>query len=446
MAITAAGIGSGIDIENIVSQLMSLERRPLEALQRKVASTGAEISALGSFKSQVSTFRDAMQGLGTLDAFRKFAAESTDERVATVSADSKAATGNFSLEVERLAQNSRYGSREFDSGATVGGGAGDALLLSVAGESMSVDLSSAKTIEAIRDAINAASDNPGVTATVLNVGGDKQRLLLTADESGFEKRVDVSFGGSLGSNAFDFTLTNKDAFGAPLGNLQQLDAAFSIDGYALTAASNNVGNAIDGINLQLRDTGSAVIALSRDDAAIADSAKKFVDAYNALLDNAAKLASGNNNAAGSLARSVESSLRNTLNLSSGAVDGTYTALSQVGIKTNATSGRLEFDSDDFEAALANDFTSVAQLFADKDRGIAFRLDTLAKGMVEDDGLIEIRVDTLNDRKRSLENDGRSMESRLELTEKAMRAKYAALDSLVGRLQSTSSFLMQNLLF
>jgi flagellar hook-associated protein 2 len=444
MAITAAGVGSGIDIENIVSQLMRLERRPLEALQRKVASTEAEISALGSFKSQVSKFRDAMQELSTLDAFRKFAAESTDEDVATVSADSDAAAGNFSLDVTRLAQNSRYGSREFASGATVGGNAGDAVVLNVAGESMSVDLSSAKTIESIRDAINSASDNPGVTATVLNVGGDRQRLLLTADESGYDKRVDVSLGGSLGPAAFDFTLTNRDASGAPLGNLQELDAAFSIDGYALTAASNNVTDAIDGINLQLTGTGPAVIALSRDDAAIAASANKFVEAYNALLDSADKLAEGNN-AAGSLARSVESSLRNALNLSAGAIDGTYTALSQVGIKTNATSGRLEFDSDDFGAALANDFTSVAQLFADGDRGVAFRLDTLAEGMAGNDGLIELRVDSLNDRKRSLQNDELSMESRLELTERAMRAQYAALDSLVGKLQSTSGFLMQNLM-
>jgi flagellar hook-associated protein 2 len=444
MAITAAGVGSGIDIENIVSQLMSLERRPLVALQRRVTSTESEISALGSFKSQVSTFRDAMQELSTLEAFRKFSASSTDEGVVAVSADSEAAAGNFSLEVTRLAQNSRYGSKEFDSGATVGGGAGDALVLTVDGEPLSVDLSSAKTVEEIRDAINSASNNPGVTATVLNVGDGKQRLLVTADESGYDKRVDISYGGTLTPAAFDFTLSNKDNTGATLGDLTELDAAFSIDGYALTSASNNVTDAIDGIKLQLKDTGSAVIDLSRDDAAIAESAKQFVEAYNTLLDNADKLANGNNDAA-VLARSVRNSLRNTLNQSSGEIGGTFTALSQVGIKTNATSGELEFDSDEFEAALANDFTSVAQLFANDDRGVAFRFDALAERMVDDEGLIELRVDSLNSRKRGLEDDERSMEARLELTERAMRAQYAALDSLVGRLQSTSNFLMQNLL-
>jgi flagellar hook-associated protein 2 len=160
MAITAAGVGSGLDIENIVSQLMSLERRPLVALQQKTRAAESEISALGTFKSQLSTFQDAMEELSSLDEFRKFASSSTDEDVLTATADGDAAAGNFSVEITRLAQNNRYASQEFASGATVGGGASDGLTLTVDGESVTIDLSTAQTPSQIRDAINNADDNP----------------------------------------------------------------------------------------------------------------------------------------------------------------------------------------------------------------------------------------------------------------------------------------------
>jgi flagellar hook-associated protein 2 len=443
MAITAAGVGSGLDIENIVSQLMSLERRPLEAIQQKVRSVEADISSLGTFKSKLSTFQDAMEELSTLDAFKKFTTESTDEDVLTASADSDAAAGSFSVDVTRLAQNSRYGSKEFADGATIGGGVGDALVLGVNGDSMSIDLSSALTVDQLRDAINSNADNPGVTATVLNVGGGAQRLLVTADESGYDNRVEISYGGGVNASTFDFALTNKDINGDPLVDLTELDAAFSIDGFALTASSNNVSDVVDGLTLELKDIGSSVLTTGRDDEAIEESGKQFVDAYNELLASIGTLQNANADAR-SLGRNVERSLRGALNIAGSGLDSTFTALSQIGITTNATTGELEFDSSDFSAALDTDFASVANLFANDEQGVAFRFDALADQLADDDGLIETRIDSLNDQTRSLEDREISLESRLELKEKSLRSEYAALDSLLANLQSTSSYLLQNL--
>lgn len=443
MAITAAGVGSGLDIENIVSQLMSLERRPLAAIQQKVRSVEADISSLGTFKSKLSTFQDAMEELSTLDAFKKFTTSSTDEGVLTATAGSDAAAGSFSVDVTRLAQNSRYGSKEMSGGATVGGGAGDALVLGVNGDSMSIDLSAALTVDQLRDAINSNADNPGVTATVLNVGGGAQRLLVTSDESGYDNRVEISYGGAVDAATFDFALTNKDINGDPLVDLTALDAEFSIDGFALTSSSNNVSGVVDGLTLELKDIGSSVLTTGRDDEAIEGSGKQFVDAYNELVASIGTLQNANADAR-SLGRSVERSLRGALNASGSGLEGPFTALSQVGITTNATTGELEFDSDEFSKALDTDFASVANLFADDGQGVAFRFDALADRLADDDGVIESRIDTLNDQTRSLENREISLESRLELKEKSLRSEYAALDSLLTSLQSTSSYLLQNL--
>lgn len=442
MAITAAGVGSGLDIETIVSQLMSLERQPLVALQRRESDTRAQISAYGSLKSAISSFQDAMKGLSSLDAFRIFQSESSDEGVMTASAASEAAAGIYNLDVTRLAQNHKMGSDAFLETDTHGGGAGDALTLTVGTESTTIDLSTAKTLSEIRDAINSATDNPGVTATILNVGGGNQRLILTAEESGYDSRVQLSFGGAIGAGTFNFATTNQDSQGATLTDLMELDASYSIDGFDLTSSSNNITTVIDGLNITLKGEGSAILNVTRDSGAIEESAKKFVDAYNNVFSTMAALREGDL-AGDSTLRSVERLMRGALNTQPVGLTGSYNALSSLGIKTDRDTGQLTLNSSEFSKALDTDFNSVAQLFANDDQGYAFRFETLADSMLDNDGVIDSRVDGLNSRVKRLESDQAELERRLDLREIAMRRQYSALDQLVGSLQSTSAFLLQN---
>ncbi|MCB1786276.1 MAG: flagellar filament capping protein FliD [Gammaproteobacteria bacterium] len=442
MAITAAGVGSGLDIENIVSQLMSLERRPLVALQQKTNATQTSISSFGNLKSAISSFQDKMQELGSLDAFRKFAVTSSNEEALTASADGDAAAGIYSIDVLRLAQNHKQGSNELNETATVGGGAGDSLTLTVGTGSSTIDLSSARTLTSLRDAINSAADNPGVTATILNTGDGNQRLIVTADESGYDGRVQLSYSSSAIETALGFATTNRDELGDPIGDLAQLDAAYRVDGFDLTASSNRVSDAIDGLTLELKGIGSSTLALERDNEAIEESAKSFVEAYNALLDTINDLR-GDELAGDSLLPGIARALRGVLNTAPVGLSGEFSALSQVGIRTNAQSGRLEIDSDDFADALDNDFSAVAQLFANDDQGFAFRFDAMADYYLGTDSPIDSRVDGLNARVRRLGNEESSLEFRLERKEAALRAQYASLDSLIGGLQSTSTFLLQN---
>ncbi len=442
MAITAAGVGSGIDIESIVSQLMALERQPLIALQRRESDTRAQISAFGSLKSALSDFQTAMKDLSTLDAFRIFQSDSSDEDVMTASAASEAASGIYNLDVTRLAQNHKMGSDQFAKTATFGGGAGDALTLTVGTDSASIDLSTASTLEQVRDAVNSATDNPGVTATILNVSDTDQRLILTADESGYEDRVQLSFGGGINAATFNFATTNQDSLGATLVDLTELDASYSIDGFALTSASNNVSTVIDGLSIELKGEGSATLNVTRDNASIEESAKAFVDAYNNVLSTVDALKADDLSGDSTL-RSVVSTMRNVLNTQPTGLTGAYTALSELGIKTDRDTGQLTINSSEFSAALDTDFASVAQVFANDDQGYAFRFQALSDALLENDGLIDSRVDGLNTRVRRIEDEQADWERRLDLREVALRREYARLDQLVGSLQSTSTFLFQN---
>jgi len=443
MAITAAGAGSGLDIENIVRQLMTLERRPLDLLEQKEKDTQAQVSAYGTLKSAISTFQDAMAKLGTADKFRVFSPSNSNEEVLGATADSKAAAGIYNVEVRRLAQNHKLGSAQAAATDTFGGGAGDAITLTVGGASATIDLSSAMTLGELRDAINSAPDNPGVTATILNLGDGQQHLILTSEESGYDQRIELSYGGALDANTLGLTTINRDAADQPMTDLLELDAQLSIDGYALTVPGNTVSGVLDGLTLDLKDVGSSTLKIERDLETVEASAQEFVDAYNALLKTIRDL-QGDELSGDSSLRNIARDLRGVLNSGAGGLTGIFTSLSQVGIKSDPKTGEFVFNSADFREALELDFSAVSELFANDDQGFAFRFERLADRLLEQDGFIDLRVDSLNDRIRRFQTDQERMEWRLEVKEKALRAQYSALDTLVGNLQATSNFLFAQL--
>lgn len=444
MALTAAGVGSGLDVESIVSQLMRLEQRPLSRLQSQESDYRAQLSAYGRLKSSLSSFQTAMQELSSMDKFKVFSTSSSDEDVLTATADSDAAAGIYSLEVTRLAQNHKMGSAEYADTDLIGGGGTDSLDIAIGSDSFSIDLSTAKTLSAIRDEINSATDNPGVTATIINTGAGTQRLVLTSDESGYEKRLQVTE--SISSNPLNLTTINTDQLGNPmLTDLQQqeLDAAFTIDGYDITASSNNVSGVVDGITLNLKQVGSANLTLERNTESIEKSVQSFVDAYNKVVNTVRELRAGDLEA-DRTTLSVMNQLRNVLNTAPVGLTGSYSALSQIGIATDPKVGTLSLNSSDLAEALDSDFQSVAELFAHDDQGVAFRFDALVEGLLDSEGIIDAREEGINARIDSLETQQSNWEYRLEMREKTLRARFSALDALVGQMQSTSSFLTQQL--
>ena len=116
----------------------------------------------------------------------------------------------------------------------------------------------------------------------------------------------------------------------------------------------------------------------------------------------------------------------------------------VGLDSDARTGILSLNTSTLEDALNADFQSVAELFAHDNQGFAFRLAELADKLLQEDNIVDTREDGLRDRIRDNDNKILSWEARLELKEAALRSRFAALDSLIGSLQSTSSFLSSQL--
>jgi flagellar hook-associated protein 2 len=442
MAITAAGVGSGLDINGIVTQLMQLERQPVYKLEATNREYDAQLSAYGKISSAVSSFETAMENLGSIDKFKTFSADSSDEDVLTASADSGAAAGIYSLAVSRLAQNHKLGSAEIDKTNLFTGN----LDITVDGSTVTID-TTGLTLSGIRDAINSDADNPGVTASILNIGNGNQRLILTSEESGSAKSITVDETGvgnddvGPANSALGLSIANRDKDGLLLGSTAELDSAYTVDGYSLTASSNSVSDVIDGITLNFSDIGSATLTLNRDTEKIIENVEEFVSAFNDVQKTLNGYAKGEL-AGDSTLRSIQAQFRSVLNTAPSGLSGPYNFLSQVGILSDARTGELELDSDTLTKAMDADFQSVADLFANDDQGYAFRFAQLADDLQDNDRAIELRKKTLNNRIDDNEDRILDLDYRLEMKEKALRAKFASLDSLIASMQSSSSFLSQ----
>lgn len=441
-SISASGIGSGLDVQSIVSQLMDVERQPLQRLQIKQFQLEAQISAYGQLSSSLSNFQAAMEKLSSVSALQLFNGTSSNPDVVEVTTSNSPDLGSFGVEVVRLAEQHKMATKEIQDTATIGGRRStDALNIQVGSDSantVTVDLSTAKTLAEIRSAINDDPNNPGVTATILNGDNNNQKLILTAEDSGAENALTISTSGRVRQSDFGFQTLNDIG-----GDINLLDAEINVDGYNITRSNNEVSDVISGVTLNLvsADPGNThTIDIGRDIAAVQAEVKSFADAFNELRAQIKGLRDGGLGADSSLL-SIERQVFSVLN--SSATGGAYSVLSEVGL-TMQKDGTMSLDSAELEAALEADLDGVAQLFAADGQGFANRLTTLADGWLSTDGLIDSREDGLKARMDDLIDRQIAFERNLERVESRFLAQFTTLDGLVAQLQSTSRFLTNQL--
>jgi flagellar hook-associated protein 2 len=434
--ITSLGVGSGLDLSSLITKLMAVERRPLDQLQKKQTAYETDLSAYGRLRSALSTFQTAMDGLSTVDSFKVYAATSSDEDVFTAAASSSAGTGNFTLLVNRIAESHKLGSANTfaDSDTTTIGSAGQTMTLTVGTASFTVGYGGL-TLSGIRDAINDASDNTGVTATVIrdDVG---YRLLLTADETGSSDALSVSYSAA---DPFALATLNQDRNGSGGFTVADLDATMVLNGtYNITRSSNAVDDVIDGVTLTLKGAGTANLSVTRDTDAVMASAQAFADAYNSLRSTITGLRAGDLSGDNTLLL-LESGLFGVLNSAPTGLTGSYSYLAQVGISIQKD-GTMKVDTTDLETAISADFDGVAQLFGAANQGYAARLDALVGTYLQSDGIVDAAEDGINAKIDTLELRQDALEMRLEAIQKRYTLQFSALDTLLAQMQSTSNYL------
>lgn len=394
--VTATGIGSGLDIESLVTQLVAAERTPVESrLTNQEAVLTAELSAFGAYKGALAAFQSSLSSLNNLNTFGQRSASAGDDSIVSISAGANAATANYDLMVTQLAKSHSLASGGYGSPSDVVGtgtitirfGSTDYVSPDPGPESynsfsvnpdhgvatITID-SSNNTLEGIRDAINNA--NAGVSAAIVN-DGSGYRLLLNSGLTGEENSLEVTVDDTGDANDLDNAGLSALAFNADATNLSQTvaaqDAVFSINGLSINSSENSVNNVIDGVSLTLKDlTGSTPVSLSveEDHASVKESITDFISAYNNFVETVNNLTSydADTGIAGTLqgdfsARSISSQLRQVLtNAVEGFGETSFSSISELGITTQSD-GTLSVDTADLDTALANNFDEIVGMFA-----------------------------------------------------------------------------------
>lgn len=449
-SIVSTGIGSGLDIAGIVQSLVAAEGEPVESrIGQQEVRAQAKLSAFGSLKSALADFRDKLATLKTLESFLVRKAESGNENVFTASAGTGALPASYSLEVVQLAQSQKLASGAFvDADTAVGTGT---LTVGVGGTTIDLDIDATNnTLAGIRDAINAAPDNPGLSATIVNADSGSY-LILTGDRTGADNTITVTqTGGDGGLAALEFDP------GAGLASLTESssaqDALIRIDGLDVQNDTNTFTGAVEGVTISaVAVSGGAAESLlvSNDETAARSTIGDFVESYNALVTTLEALTNYNSESdqaapllGDATVRGIRDQIRRELSTAVTDIEADFSTLREVGIETQLD-GTLTINDDELSTVLADDFVRFGHLFSTTD-GFGVRLHDLAENFLDTDGILETRTKGLETQIDGLNDERESLNERLASLETRLLRQFNALDSLLAQLSSTSNFLTQQL--
>lgn len=449
-SIISTGIGSGLDIAGLVQQLVAAEAAPVETrLATNEAKAQSKLSAFGSMKSALAAFRDQVDEMRKLDGLLARSGRSGNEDRFTVSVTNDASPASYGVDVRQLAQAQKLTSTAFASADTVIGTG--TLSISVGADSFNLQISSENnTLAGIRDAINDAADNTGVAATIVNADAGSY-LILSGTATGAANALTVTqSGGDGGLAAIEYD--PGSGLNAMTETIAAQDALVRIDGLDVYSASNTIAGAIDGVTLNLLEAnpGSETsLDVVNDHDAVRDSVDSFVALYNELVGVLDQLTAydAETKLAGPLlgdttARSIRDQLRREMSVAVTDLEADFATLSEVGIEIQLD-GSLEVDSDKLSGVLEEDFTRFGQLFSATD-GYAVRMYDLAEVYLRTGGILQTRTDGLNTQIEDYNDQRVSLNERLVSLEARLLRQFNALDSLLGELTQTSTFLNQQL--
>ncbi|MGB5347137.1 MAG: flagellar filament capping protein FliD [Woeseia sp.] len=449
-SIISSGIGSGLDVSGLVSQLVAAEGQPAQQrIIRGEAAAQSKLSAYGSVKSTLSEFRDQLEVMKDLNKFLTRQARSANEDLFTVSADTTALPASYAIEVVQIATAQKLTSGVFaDADSAIGTGT---LQIDVGGSAFSLDITAENnTLAGIRDAINAASDNSGVAATIVNADAGSY-LILSGDKTGAAATITITQSdGDGGLAALEYDPGN--GLNALTETSAAQDALIRVDGFDVSSANNSISGAVGGVTIDLVQAAAgttATLTVTNDTDEVRRTINEFVDSYNALVTTFDKLTAydAESQVAGPLLgdaslRSIRDQLRREMSVSLSQANATFGTLREIGIETELN-GQMKVVDEDLSEVLSNDFTSVGQLFA-SGSGFAVRLFDVVDRFLADDGILTTRTAGLTKTIEGFTEQRDSLNERLSALEARLLRQFNAMDALVGQLSNTSTFLTQQL--
>lgn len=460
--LTFTGIGSGLQVSEIVSAIVGAETAPyVSRFNKQQSSITTDISAIGALKSALEGVKNSIDSLADADGFQLRTASGADSFVG-ISASKDAQIGSYSVEVNALAQSHKLMSAAIDSEEAVGEGN---LNIAVNGEDFDVAVSATDTLSDIRDAINDNVDNDSVIATIVT-DDDGQHLIMTSKETGEVNAITTTVTEAGGGDNTDNIGLSRLAYDVsdplPINHITHLaevtaalDASITIDGTLDVTSSTNVfTDVIDGVDITAKkiheDADISQISFSANNSNIQSGLETFVESYNELQALSKQLGAAGEGGTGPLAgdsllRGVMGKLRQQLSEAFDTGNGNSLSLSELGV-TSDRYGVLSLDSSTLNEAISDDVDGIEQFFVGTDsvNGFAASLEELTNFYTDSDGIIQNRIDSRTNQLDRLDNDNIAFNLRMESLEARLYSQYNAMDLIVAGLNSTSSYLLAQL--
>ncbi|MEJ5300848.1 MAG: flagellar filament capping protein FliD [Thermodesulforhabdaceae bacterium] len=420
MGISVSGLSSGINWQDILDKLQSTMQKKIDLIKNQQDTLNDRLTAWKDLGSKLSELKNAANDLRDPWDYNAFAAKTTSSNASvspdslfSVSLGSTASAGVYQIQVHQTADYQKEFSESFTS---LDQDAGKTGYLQIGGQNVSLD---GKSLNQIRSDINAL--NAGVSANIVKVADNDYRLVLVSKNTGAE--------------GFSFDASNSNmTFTHQAGQ----DAIISIDGLTIQRSTNTISDAIQGVTFQLNKADSSTtvtLSVDRDYSAIKDKVKKFVDSYNAVLDEIGKHITGNTTVG---AKSGVLNSDFTLQTVKSNIQNVYLKgeLFKLGITIN-DNNRLEFDETTFNQAIQSDFdgsTSKLQTFA---TNMYNQLNRLTDPI---DGTLTLKENSLQNMIKRLDDRINSEQTRIDRQIEAMRKQFEAMESAFSQMQAQSNWL------
>lgn len=447
---TVSGIGSGIDTQAIVESLVAAQKAPKQAqINTQTLKATTTLSSIGKIQAALDAFRGALTNMTDTNSFGGLSLKSSDEKVATVTMGTGAANGSFKLIVDKLATASKVSTKVYANGAgsvVNPGSTPTTLTMTQNGKAHDLSVPAGATLQQVRDSINSQFGTAGLSANVLtDVNGS--RLIITSTNMGVGS--DITLSGNSGIDT-DYTVVDEPA-----------DAEYTLDGIAMKSKTNDITDAVSGLNIKLVGTSpkstsgevtATILSLTTSSTTLKSGLKGFIDTYNALLTvmnaetKVTKNADGTMTAAAltgdATMRTLMTSIREELNAVSG--NGTLKSLAAFGVTSAQDGGALSLDDKKWDKAAATNAADLTSIFSGKD-GLLARLQKVTEPFAKaSTGTLAERSKVLSESLTKLKTEQDTLDARMEALQKSLQDKYNNMDTLVTQLRQQQSSVLSTL--
>lgn len=449
-SISSLGVGSGLDLTTLLTNLRTAENQRLTPIKNQQTSYNAQLTGVSAVKSALDKLNTATNALAKSESFgivKGSIDEITNTKVAstnkafTATTTGKAVASDYSIEVKQLAKAHSISSSMQTSATSALSATDTTLKIAQAnGKTLSIDIKGGETtLNDVRDAINKA--NGGVNASVVKAKDNEYYLMITAKDTGTKGEM---------------TLTdNGGVLGATTEKVAAKNSVIVANGMTIERQSNTIEDALEGINLTLvseTETNKPEnLSITQDITGMKSAVKAWVDAYNAVLDtigtqtkySEVKQGEDQDTTNGALLgdstlRDIQSKLKAQLtNVQENS--GEFRIMADLGITQNPKTGKLEISDSKLEKALKEEPGKVRTFFVgDSDKtGFATQTRSYLNDVLDSkEGIIKTKQDGLNLTIKNLDAQYKRVSDGIEETIARYSTQFTQLDKAMSNMSGT----------